>query len=930
MKGGLKNKRMDTLEILVKCKTVMLRHNWGKFLAKEHGGTETLLEHSMLGVGLACTLIKCGFIKDLSDDGTKVLILALAAHDGGKTKEAFQKYLTEVETESVDHSFGEESKEFWEDLCRELDWPPYQEALAAIRLHMKKSDSEAANLNELLNNHYRNDWKQIALMVQDIDHVISANSCVEAMLSWKDSVSLGKITDCTIHSIKLRGVSTVYLHDAIQKVFESKGWLPALFYPNGTFYIAMRDGCTVPDLDCLNHAVVAELKRVIKSQAHLAVELMHGDITATYLVKPELFNLDLLPYLLNYAGKRIRNRSFAEIQDGAVVSYRNIKEIYRVTGDYTLAKKANTKKTENLKATLSQYDQYLIESAQSILPQERERLAARIGYGYQEIAILKMFKCITDPANGIVNEMQQNRLAEKYDARFGTNAYAALKSTSSFMPALDLALVVDNYWNLPYEEAQFPGITIYPGMPLEERKEKLIGWLEEILNSTLKEESGVKGVDLAERMAVVFLQDLEMPRLQPNITETARFDLEANAKAKLTINSEKLVPHICPFCNNGFTAGHKAIEDMVSNVTRFSNRKSAYDSPGVMMCDACYFEYMLQQIVLGGKPDEFICVFPTVKLSETARDGLRQSVETFQRSIETLMDTLNGEGKIYFLNLQLETLIARRINEFNSELSNPETFARIFAWPKSETRKNEESKQFVNALKAEIGELEEVNNFLDSNYQNWTELVAAVVGGIHQDSHTVQDLYRKYYGSSVILKTVFATPNFILFPLRSIKGDSAIGNKDEAEVKVAYKQLLLGCAFAEYLQMSVAIVKRVMDAGILTSKINGSVYIPEHPQLRKAVQRSRRPDLKPELKNSPWLFKTDFKTEESKRWLKALCSAIIVAQQADLPERMGLAQVFNYNHPGEIVRRIEMVNQVDKKVTPEIWGHIKNLKEVLV
>lgn len=908
------------------------RWKWDRLLGKARNGRQSLMQHSFMGVQFAISLIENELIA-LSDREQQALLLAIACHDAGKESEEFQEKLRGAKNLVADDTDVKLSVERSKEIAERLDWTfPQKTIEGLVRHHMKHHNKVGEHTVTRINNPELEDWGFLAQLLYDIDKMISAHTPQSGFHSFQRSSYLSQLLSCTYHSIQLRGVSSVQLHRAIQITHQDNSWIPVLHFPMGTIYLTAKNPITI--LQEHIRAKLGQQLEVIFNDSKIQgrrIHLMHGGITSTYFVKPEIYTLDSLKDLLYKAADGIGNRLGSKINDNNKQQFHNIKQLLLKTGDFELAKKGKeTNKSKLLDSIPVEHHSSLIISVKELTSEESMRTAEEVGGAYKEIAILKMFKNIMDTRQGIVTEEAYEFLVEAYDTLFGQGAYAALSKTATLMPGIDAALTVLPYWNqspkqFGYTESK---LTTMGALDEKQRRKILIDSLTKIGEKVYQKLKLSRSLNkVSQDMASVFINDLEFPSPTVNVKDLSMQMLDAYQVSKQNVNKAKEVPHICPLCNKDFEKGFNAIDDIISKPTVFSNRITAYTGQGYQVCPNCYYERILQQLMMGGKVGEFIVVFPTTIISQQRSAELEEMKTNFLGQIYSFAEHENAGD--YAISLSMEESLARNLRENSSEKWNTETLGEVFAYKKSEARKAKERKKILEVLQDQWGESVERINFVHQlNYQDWDQFIDDIL----QDKvdHSIEAVVntREVVKSEVPVSMIYETPNFILFPTFNPNQSSAIDNQKESKAKSACKRLLISCLFHKVFNMSVAIVDLPELSNTLMENIGGSVYVPDHRLVKKEVLEARKRWMcqheKAELlQGALWLQSEEGEVD---RWIEAIKSAILIYSKVAYPEKNNLYQILSLKSGGELLRRMEMKKN---SITPVDWKYIKNIEEVL-
>jgi len=170
------------------------------------------------------------------------------------------------------------------------------------------------------------------------------------------------------------------------------------------------------------------------------------------------------------------------------------------------------------------------------------------------------------------------------------------------------------------------------------------------------------------------------------------------------------------------------------------------------------------------------------------------------------------------------------------------------------------------------------------------------------DDNLAQRIRETVYGLRPPIEFVAQTPNLVLAPSSNprISGKSALVESDkDSDTKAALKQLLITLTFALGLDCSVAILQDDESLDEIILETGGATYVPPLPSVRDLIARSRSREAQQKL-SPAWLSQS-----EAVCWLRALASAVLLANKADYPPRNDLYQVLTVRSKGALMRRIE-------------------------
>jgi hypothetical protein len=218
-------------------------------------------------------------------------------------------------------------------------------------------------------------------------------------------------------------------------------------------------------------------------------------------------------------------------------------------------------------------------------------------------------------------------------------------------------------------------------------------------------------------------------------------------------------------------------------------------------------------------------------------------------------------------------------------------------------------------------DLHEAREWWERDFADWMEVARAITyKGV--DDNLAQGIREDVYGLRPPIEFVAQTANLVLAPSSNprVSGSSALTDSEDSDTKAALKQLLITLAFALGLDCSVAILQDDESLDEIILETGGVACVPPLPSVRGLVARSR--PRKAQQKLSPtWLSQS-----EAVRWLRALASAVLLANKADYPPRNDLYQILTIRSKGALMRRIE---QKGGKMYAEDLQQLEAIGEVL-
>ena len=933
----------DRYEVLTeKIIRFMLQRGWKYKIAKRRREYEqSLLEHSITCLDILLTVLPILTKRlSLSEEEEQALILGIAVHDVGKERDEWQAYIAGT-GEYEPHVIPEYTVEAVRALAEWLGFGGQDDARAGANLHMKSVQTAARIFTEA-----RRAGPRVMLLqrlIADIDNIASANG----LLAARDALArgpLGKYVHVAYHIVHVRGVSTTLLHRAAQTAFEKQGWTPLLFYPTGTLYVC--PGAEEP-VSVTAEMVQEELAKintqVLLERRDTFPNLTVGGVVRSYLPKPELFDYRLWQDYLRIASTRAnakRRRKDPRLRGNEarnVFQYVNLSTLLKEGFPPAKALKIQGKSGDFLKEQVpEEFHRLLTLQAGDISPEQAQDIWwGRLAEAHPEMATFKFVKELA--RSGLLDTPGLETLRQAYVGLFGETAFDALMSTSVLMPARDQAFTVDFFWALPLKRlAEFldkPELDregTVGSLEQKRRVQLLIETLSKIGEIAFAAMEHPPTVDnFAQHVAAVLIGDLLSPgAVITDVREFAAQQLGYYEESKKTIRAKNKAGRICPVCNQPFEQGVEAKADFISG-TSFTGRKFAYDKEGLVICLACYYERLLRQIILGRKAYDLIVLMPRMSLGRYGGKVLLDKLEEARRLVKSVAtaDTTDPDET---LRLDMTWFVARRALAADFSLMSAGDLVRLFTYRSQDKTIQKNLKEAIKRTKELLAsdDLQEAREWWGRDFSDWME-VAKAIAYKEVDDELAQRIRGAVYGLRPPIEFVAQTPNLVLAPSSNpYTGKSALYKvksrpddpKSDSNTKATLKQLLITLAFALGLDCSVAILQddESLDGVILET--GGVAYVPPVSSVRNLIARSRSKEERQKL-SPAWLSQI-----EAVRWLRALASAMLLANKAGYPPRNDLYQILTVRSKGALMRRIE---QKGGTMYPEDLQQLEAIGEVL-
>lgn len=853
---------MQRQEIMSRAIRWMTMRGWKTKLAKMGDYEQSLLDHSLIELDVLIELFPIlagAHHYGLTHDEQRILTVAVLAHDLGKETDEWQAYIREPRFDRwISHILPDLTKSVVPGLCAELasanmEAPVHQIMSHCAGFHHSRPGRSDGAIMEAMLSGGSDRFLTLASLVKAIDRFCSAGSAAEAMDVGAREIALGNHVAFSRHEVLVRGVSTPFLHRAAQAVFQARGWNPLLYFSNATVYAAdpNDDPGKITGDEVQDH-LTAELDTAFKKDV---TPLMVGSPTGNILPKPELFAFSESRVYLQNAARKIGPKSFSK---------KNLTAKRKVVESYWKMEGKTGKPTD----------------------EQVEETAGLISLAQPEMLVFKFFKAMMDPdkVHAVGNDGAD--LAGKlYEEKFGAGSWSLLQSTSTLMPAKDMAHTVDCFWSLPGTAVNHPEVQRVSELPDQTRLHILIDLLDGIAQRVYaKIERPSPREKLAEDMARSFIKDLLLPSASHDIRAYAQNQLANYALSKPFAGKEsKKGIYFCPICNAPFDSeqGVKASADFVANPQTHTNRGPALGSFGyVMVCTTCYYERLLIQILMGSRPAEILTLLPRLNLGPGRGEQLVREVRQW---VEAAKGQMRGDtGTLeYGFSLGFTDQAARQLDNRDPFNLQPEELLSVFSHRFTIDTQKRRQREAIKRLKEEFDEsLELLNVACNGSFSTWDAAVEALMENRieQQDFKTIRrEVFRLYETIHLICQT----PNLIFIPMSY----EVAAGADESEASKGLRRLYVALLLSLVFDASVAIHREGEQVDFQGGA--GAAYVPPVPAIRSIVGHG-------------WLPVFD-----AKKWLSAIGAASRLVWDTGLPARNALYQIVSADPPEWLARRIE-------------------------
>jgi hypothetical protein len=871
---------MDYQAFRTKAVEFMLNRGWKKQTAKRRNFEQSLFDHTLIEIDALITLLPLlqhTFSPPLTESEKQVLLTSVLAHDAGKELPEWQEYVM-GRREFLSDVNRELAEEVVSELASQFGSNNVEEMLSSVVLHMRYERTPAKVANRLLFGQHTNPrWKTLADIVDAVDNLCSAKGLFAGLQCVTEKTCISNHLRTSYHLVQMRGVSTTLLHRAAVYTFIECGWSPLLHYSNGTIYVASSATQPLePGVDEIQDQMAEGIEKAMPREM---AQLIVGSPLQSMMPKVDLFDYQDLKGCLTVAARRVNRTTFRNKPESAR---------RKTVADYLKRKDDDSPIDENKLALETD----------------------RIGTAQPEMCIFKFFKTAlagnllgkqvtpeaeetyADFAEGggkrkLPKVNPQSVARAEYDNVFGEGAYADLQSTSTLMPARDMALTVDRFWSL--DGSRF-GLDVSKIEYLDDTKrveiliDALVDIADKVYTAIPAENRPTRATP--EDIARCFMPDLTHPSPKLDLDELIAQQIQAYGETKANARKEKGL-HLCPICNGAFDGGTKAKADFVGNPEGHTNRGVSHGGAGqIVICETCKYERFLQQLLLGSQVTDILVLFPRMNIGHSSGEVFRQKAIQIWDKASIRMTEANPKPDLH-LSLGLTYNLARKLRDYDVYQLTPDEIVEIVTYESSTDTKKRNRRDLEKELKATYGtdelHLDEINDLWNTDFVTVEEALQALIDGKVQDDEA-RDIRKKAFRLNSQFHIACQTPHMILVPLTN---PVSIGNESDtnAGLRELYLTLILGLS----LDCSVAVVK----AGevITFEGGEGVARVPPTPALR-------------ELVGAEWVS-----VEAAKRWLDAIGAVALLANATAFPERSNLYQILKSPTLGHVLRRIEQKSE---------------------
>lgn len=874
----------------------ILKRGWKLKLAKKEPIEQSLFIHAINELGAIKNYLEKSPHPFGNPDILKLYIASIT-HDCEKETEEWQEKVRLGE-KPPHHTHPEYAKKFIDELldflkAKEIevafDQDDVNDVVSAQALHMKASAKSARNVfDEMTRGHKSEGWSEIAHLVDLFDDIVSKESIesVIELLNKDEYRMLNERLDFSYHKIgNVRGILTSLLHKACEKVYEEHGFIPFLYYVDGTLYFRGRSKSDLKN-------TVDEIKRSLKNVINEFIQNIEKDNKVvvenpqTKLFRgSEFFDKELIDKYFFSLQRKYRPKVDNNGLNKLILS--NFNSLERAKEQLNIQKVKDSEIIGSILQNSKIYSEKFPEFINEFLE-------------IYSISISKPQQYIFQIFKEIIEELEISKtviadIEKEYDSFFGTGTYSSLKSLTND-PKRNFKLFIEPFWEMEVKINN--GKLKIKTLDTKKQQEILSKILCDILKNNISKCSKLPKDDFAEDIANLLIADLVYPYNinAEDIANYAKQQLKIIGKSKAKLFNKTKGERLCPVCfkimpeANLITAAFLSDEKGVAKV--FNNQAVGGSGFGgsVNICKLCYAELLLRRVILGRTPSDMVILFPSLNFAKIHGFKVLGLMRDLQNKLGQFFSSSNPDLNVrtQLNNVRNITaqILEKSVDEISAEL-NLDKFIESFRIEISEETKKNDLKKLEDKLKELWDSVEDFNKEFSTTYAAFKEIAE----NIFENKCKIPEIERNQIiegagVNQIRYSFVYETPNFVVISLpMTFRYD-----EDEAEVNILLKRLL----FASYLYL-------LTDCAVMVIPGKEVIYI---PQTRNMIYVQPNATLKQVIKED-WIYLFDIK-----KWMVATSAAVKLAYEGDYSSRSGIFEVLSQPTVGHILARISTKKRI--------------------
>lgn len=772
----------DVTALRARLHSILGELGWDRLLGKQRGGEQTLREHclAVFDAVCACAPFFAAEAKpDLTAEEFQSMLLAAVAHDAGKAAPAFQAYLRGHSTSFAEHVDPASIRTVVVDAAGKLglDLRHLEDIISEAVLHDRYSRRDKGELTEWARPHESGRWRKLADFVNHADSLASTEDVVAAESFLRANPLLLGRARVASYQVRVRGVSTTFLHEAALEEFDHAGYRPLLHFAHG----AVRAGFgSLPDRSAVAATLRRRIEQLFSDRKKDLAELIVGSPTSDFLPKPDCVRADGVADLLRVASRRAGPKGpNAEL----IAKYkRQWSELGKLGLDGTPSE------TE----------------IQAILEIGPEACAFKIAK--------EVFKKALDDADRTLGR-------KLFDAELGGGSFDRFMQQSTLMPVQDYALCVRG-WHRTEHEGHAVG-TLDPGR----RIGFLIDKLQRLLQTVLAARTApLPSARLIDDWAARLMADLALESTPPLREEVAQ-QLLGYLSFKSRSALKKRPVQQCAQCA-GLIASGEAEEGSAAlgNVGSYSNRRIAFAGKGQPpICRGCVADLELSQLCLGRPVKTMIGLVPRRSLGPEAARELLREVRALRSTLDRQLSAETADPRSYVAL------------SFPPDALRAESLTAAVVRPVGEDKRKSRPKDLAKALTEKLGDrgLAELNSDHATSFDSVEALAQSLLDGrvsitLREDPDVRSAVESVVGGGHAAFAAI--TPSLIVLSL-----DRELGGAKDSDADRALYAFGLATLFALDLEMACAVGPVAELRTALDGRAGRTVYVPANGPARRVL-----------------------------------------------------------------------------------------------
>lgn len=764
---------------------------WNRLLGKARGGGQSLLEHTLAVFDVLCAclpFVAADCFPLLTNDEVTGMAIAAIAHDAGKAWPEFQAYLRGESDSWSEHVEPALIRETIEQVASAVGInviSHVNDIVSEAVLHDRRMRRDQGELAEWERDHVSPRWRKLADIVNYADSLASATDMMAAEDFLRRTPQLIGGAAVASYSVRVRGVSTTFLHEAALEAFSNCAWQPIIYFVEGTIFAGRNS--LQPSREQIEDVLRRRLGELLHSRGDRLPNLAVGNPTGNFLPGPEYVTRDALSLIWQVAAGRARRKK-------------------------QLSKEESDKYTRQWRIEFPGEGDPLPEDFEALRDIGPEACAFKLAKN--------VFERLLDEPAGV-------RARELYDDQFGVGAFADLLKQSTLMPVKDYRLCVRRWHQLPGVAIGEPSAAKVSQLDPQRRVELLVGRLVDITKAALEQQVAPLPSDkmIAELVARVMV-DLSI-ETQRNGREDAELGL-AGYMAYKAGKRDKPDSLQCAQCAATIAIGEdEKASAALGNTGSFSNRRGAFDpNAEVPICRACTTDLKLGQLSLGKVVETVIAVVPRRSIGAEAGRSVVQNVRELRFVVNRQLSPETLDPAKYLALLFPPDLIRSWQEDTN--------LATAIIRPLGSDKSKERAKKLGKALEETLGAdgIDDINATYGTEYRALDDLAKALLTmsapeSLRSDSDIAKAISVVTGG---LVNFAAVTPNLVTVALGASLGTS----KDKDSDKALYA-FGLATLFAIFLDAAVFVGPVSELRSALASRAGRTVYVPANGPTRRVL-----------------------------------------------------------------------------------------------